>query len=80
MNTDTDEIEIDLSDLFKNIARKWKQILIITVAGIAVAVPSALPKQQETVDSLKAALEPDRAESMGSVYDDYTAAQDNDKL
>ena len=80
MNTDTDEIEIDLSDLFKNIARKWKQILIITVAGIAVAVPSALPKKQETVESLKAALEPDRAEYVESVYDDYIAAKDNEKL
>ena len=50
------------------------------MAGIAVAVPSALSKKRETVESLKAALEPDRAESMGSVYDDYTAAQDNEKL
>ena len=80
MNTDTDEIEIDLSDLFKNIARKWKQILVIMVAGIAVAVPSALPKKQETVESLKAALEPERAEYVESLYDDYTAAQDNEKL
>lgn len=80
MNTDNDEIEIDISDLIKNIAKKWKQIFIITVAGIAVAVPSALPKQQETVESLKAALEPDKAEYVESVYDDYTAARDNEKL
>ena len=50
------------------------------MAGIAVAVPSALLKKQETVESLKAALEPDRAEYVESVYDDYTVAQDNEKL
>lgn len=80
MNTDTDEIEIDLSDLFKNIARKWKQILIITVAGIAVAVPSALPKKQETVKSLKAALEPDRVEYVEGIYSDYKIAFDNEQI
>lgn len=80
MNTDTDEIEIDLFDLFKNIARKWKQILIITVAGIAVAVPSALPKKQETVESLKAALEPDRVEYVEDIYSDYKIAFDNEQI
>ena len=80
MNTDTNEIEIDLSDLFKNIARKWKQILIITVAGIAVAVPSALPKKQETVESLKAALEPDRVEYVEDIYSDYKIAFDNEQI
>lgn len=80
MNTDTDEIEIDLSDLFKNIATKWKQILIITVAGIAVAVPSALPKKQETVKSLKAALEPDRVEYVEGIYSDYKIAFDKEQI
>ncbi|WP_102343286.1 hypothetical protein [Galactobacillus timonensis] len=80
MNTDTDEIEIDLFDLFKNITKKWKQILIITVAGIAVAVPSALPKKQETVESLKAALEPDRVEYVEDIYSDYKIAFDNEQI
>jgi len=80
VNTDTDEIEIDLSDLLKNIARKWKQILVITVAGIAVAVPFALPKKQEAVESLKAALEPDRAEYVEDLYSDYKIAFDNEQI
>ena len=67
MNTNTDEIEIDLSDLLINIAKKWKQILLITVAGIAVAMPSALPQQQETLETLKASLDPDRVEYVESV-------------
>lgn len=80
MNTDTDEIEIDLSDLLKNIARKWKQILVITVAGIAIAVPSALPKKQEAVETLKAALKPDRAEYVEDLYSDYKIAFDNEQI
>lgn len=80
MNTDTDEIEIDLSDLFKNIARKWKQILIITVAGIAIAVPYALPKKQEAVETLKAALKPGRAEYVEDLYSDYKIAFDNEQI
>lgn len=80
MNTNTDEIEIDLWDLFKNIAKKWKQILLITIAGIAIAVPFALPKEKPTVESLKSSLDPDRAEYIEGIYDDYQTAQDKEKI
>lgn len=80
MNTNTDEIEIDLLDLFKNIAKKWKQILLVTIAGIVIAVPLALPKEKPTVESLKSSLDPDRAEYIEDIYDDYQAAQDKEKI
>lgn len=80
MNTNTDEIEIDLLDLFKNIAKKWKQILLVTIAGIAIAVPFALPKEKPTVESLKSSLDPDRAEYIEGIYDDYQAAKDKEKI
>ena len=78
MNTDTDEI--DLLDLFKNIAKKWKQILLVTIAGIAIAVPFALPKEKPTVESLKSSLDPDRAEYVEGVYSDYKIAFDNEQI
>lgn len=80
MNTNTDEIEIDLWDLFKNISKKWKQILLVTIAGIAIAVPFALPKEKPTVESLKSSLEPDQAEDVEGVYSDYKIALDNEKI
>ena len=80
MNKNTDEIEIDLLDLFKNIAKKWKQILLVTIAGIAIAVPFALPNEKPTVESLKSSLDPDRAEYIEGIYDDYQAAQDKEKI
>jgi len=80
VNKNTDEIEIDLLDLFKNIAKKWKQILLVTIAGIAIAVPFALPNEKPTVESLKSSLDPDRAEYIEGIYDDYQAAQDKEKI
>ena len=80
MNTNTDEIEIDLWDLFKNITKKWKQILLVTIAGIVIAVPFALPKEKPTVESLKSSLDTDRAEYIEGIYDDYQAAQDKEKI
>ena len=80
MNTNTDEIEIDLWDLFKNIAKKWKEILLVTIAGIVIAVPFALPKEKPTVESLKSSLDTDRAEYVEGIYDDYQAAQDKEKI